>query len=177
VSSSNPPRRRLALAVLFGLCAAPALAHDSLCRPGESALFSCRVGGGKLASLCASADLGANAGTLQYRFGTRASVELAYPEPPAHPRASFRRGSIAFSGGGGDFVSFSRGVYVYTLYSAVSPAGDVEGVAVRQDGRLVANLPCTTPALDSQDNWARLYQAGLPEDGTPFTPPAPRPGR
>jgi hypothetical protein len=143
----------------------------SLCGAGEAAVFSCPVGQGKFASLCASTDLGEHSGTLVYRFGRPGALELVFPETPAHPRALFRRGSMGSAGGGGDFVRFSRGPYTYTLYADVGPAGESAGVAVSQDGQAAAHLPCRGPALDPDQNWARVYKARLPRDDTPFTPP------
>lgn len=146
-------------------------ARASLCEAGESAVFSCGVGGGKLVSLCASADLSEHAGTLAYRFGRPGRLELAFPETPAHPRTLFRRGSIASAGGSGDFVSFSRDAHTYTLWADAGPSGEHAGVAVLQEGRAVASLACLTPALNPDENWARVYKARLPREDEPFTPP------
>lgn len=193
MSSSNPrglpllrPVRsssRLRWAALAALAAgwaagAAAMAADprpTLCAAGEAAVFACPVGGGRLVSLCASADLGEHAGTLTYRFGRPGRLELSFPETPAHPKAHFRRGSIASAGGGGDFVSFSRDAHTYTLWADTGPGGEHAGVAVLKDGQTVANLPCRGPALNPDENWARVYKARLPREDAPFTPPPPAP--
>lgn len=189
MSSSNPrglplllPVRRAALAALAAGWAAGAAAMGAhprpttLCLAGEAAVFACQVGDGKLVSLCASADLGEHAGTLTYRFGRPDRLELTFPETPAHPKAHFRRGSIVSAGGGGDFVSFSRDAHTYTLWADTGPSGEHAGVAVLKDGQTVANLPCRGPALNPDENWARVYKARLPREDAPFSPPPP-PGR
>jgi hypothetical protein len=169
---------RWAALAAVAACGAGAAAADtaapsgpSLCGAGEAAVFSCPVGKGKFASLCASTDLGEQRGTLVYRFGRPGALELVFPETPSHPRELFRRGTLASAGGGGDFVRFSRGPYTYTLYADVGPAGESAGVAVSKDGQAAAHLPCRGPALDPDQNWARVYKARLPRDDTPFTPP------
>lgn len=60
------------------------------CNPHEKVVFSCPFKNGKTVSLCGSADLSKDTGTLQYRFGrVGRGLELSYPKPAEHPRENF----------------------------------------------------------------------------------------
>ena len=61
------------------LAAAP---PPTLCKQGEKEVFSCTTKARKTASLCASPDFSAKGGTLQYRYGSPAKLELQYPDTP-----------------------------------------------------------------------------------------------
>lgn len=182
MSSSNSKAssfaRRTALAAAAAGCAAwgPQAAASgaplpSLCTVVETAVFSCQVSGDKTVSLCASVDLSEHVGTLTYRFGRPGRLELVFPKAPMHPKEVFRRGTIGSAGGSGDFLSFSRGPYTYTLWADIGPAGEHAGVAVFKDGQALVSLPCRTPALNPDEHWARAYKARLPREDKPFTPP------
>jgi hypothetical protein len=67
----------------------PQLDHASHCARAEQILFSCRIRGAQIVSLCASPDLGRRRGWLQYRFGTKGKVSSSFPEDRAESRASF----------------------------------------------------------------------------------------
>jgi hypothetical protein len=67
----------LVLWLALALHAASALAENSLCRAGEINFSSCSVGN-KVASFCASKNLGAENGYFQYRFGTPKNVNLFF---------------------------------------------------------------------------------------------------
>src|SRR5687768_12828037 len=65
---------------MLTLVASIALADPvpTLCDPGTTA-FSCATGGGKVLSICASAELSTETGWIQYRFGRPGAIELAVP--------------------------------------------------------------------------------------------------
>jgi hypothetical protein len=89
---------------------------------------------------------------MQYRYGRKNNVELAYPEFSVKPVAAFTGGTMMFSGGGGAWLRFSKSPFRYTIFTGIgkwgrggSPA-EVAGIAVENDGREFANFPCRAPA-------------------------------
>jgi uncharacterized protein len=58
-------------------------AAQSHCSNEEITLFSCRLKKQKTVSVCASTNVSANAGYLQYRFGRIGQIELVLPPAPA----------------------------------------------------------------------------------------------
>jgi len=141
---------RPALAFALVLAALPAAAADAertLCRGGESVLFSCRIGA-RLLSLCTRPE----APRLSYRFGVPGRVELDYAGP-------FLRSSLPGYGGGVTSVLFSRGGYDYAVYSRARRApggGDPEtedGVTVSRAGRRLKTWVC--------DDGGAGFRAGL----------------
>ncbi|WP_158813852.1 hypothetical protein [Methylocapsa sp. S129] len=130
--------------------AAPAMAAGkavTLCKPDELVVFSCSAGV-RYASVCASKGVSKSQGTMQYRFGSPAKLELVYPAAPGKPAEDFKGGSLMFSGGGGAFLRFSNGPYEYTVFSATGKWGpnesplDEEGVAIRKDAKEFSNFVC-----------------------------------
>lgn len=155
--------RCLAALVAALVCnTASADTRPSLCQPGETAIFSCAIGG-KIASLCASGDIGPGQGRLTYRFGRKGAVELTHPEAPVPPDQAFSTAVIGDAGFAGDIVRFSRGETRYTLYSIiVKGQGERDGIRVTHDGRQLADLKCKGFALGA-DAWRLVYGAKLPK--------------
>ena len=52
-----------------------------LCDKREQVLFSCALQNASVVSLCASADVAANGGTVQFRQGSRVRAEQKFPAP------------------------------------------------------------------------------------------------
>jgi len=136
---------------LAGVTASATLARaaaPTLCRPGETVVFSCPTGT-RTASVCASAGLSASGGEMQYRFGRANAVELAFPAPGTRPADAFTTGTLMFAGGGGAWLRFETGGYRYTVFDAIGKWGrggaplGVAGVAVQKDGKEIANVRCT----------------------------------
>lgn len=155
---------RVQLVLPLLLASSPVLAdtRPSLCQAGEAAVFSCAVGG-KIASLCASAEIGPGQGSLTYRFGRKGAVELTHPDAPLPPDRAFSAAVVGDAGSAGDILRFSRGQTSYTLYSIiVKGQGEREGVLVTRDGRRLADLACTGFAL-GREGWQRVYRAKLPK--------------
>jgi hypothetical protein len=142
--------------------AARADTRPSLCQASEVAIFSCAIGS-KIASLCASPDLGPSQGSLAYRFGRKGAIELIHPEAPMPPDQAFSTAVVGDAGFAGDIVRFSRGETRYTLYSiSVRGQGDRDGILVSRAGRKLADLKCKDFALGT-DAWKLLYRAKLPK--------------
>jgi hypothetical protein len=151
-----------ALAAALACDAALAETRPSLCQPGETAVFSCAIGG-KTASLCASGDIGPGQGSLSYRFGRKGAIELTHPDKPAPPDQAFSTAVVGDAGFAGDIVRFSRGETRYTLYSIiVKGQGERDGILIARGGRRLADLTCKDFALGA-DAWKLLYRAKLPK--------------
>lgn len=166
---------RSLLIALSLLAALPAIARDRphLCNAGEFAAWSCATGG-KIASLCASANLNESDGTLTYRFGTRKKFELSYPAEGAKPQASFTGGVTGYSGGGTDYIRFTIGDIAYTLYSDYYRGREMDGITIERGGKLLSALRCRGGAVDPTEGWSRIYKAKLPRNETPWDTPAVR---
>ncbi|MCA0244636.1 MAG: hypothetical protein LCI02_27835 [Proteobacteria bacterium] len=158
--------------------AAPAApAAPSLCSAAETTVFDCPLAGGRRAAVCASADLSASAGTLQYRFGRPGKVELQWPPASAAPaadwRAGVKAGQVMYAGGGGAYLRFAAPPFDYVVYSASGRGwGRKAGVMVLKDGQQAAVRRCTAPAR-SRMNLAFKQQAGLATDEPELELPGP----
>lgn len=158
------------IAVAFLAVNIPAIAGENLCGTDEITYFSCRSKQ-KLVSLCGSARIDETKGYIQYRFGSKAAVELAFPAKGRHPLGVFSKGFIIWSHGGYEAtVNFSRGQYRYAIYSNLQ-LGSVEamnnattdlygphaGVRVYRGDKVVAEVRCTNDDFtDPRDLHGRL---------------------
>lgn len=157
---------------LIGLLAAPVWAAESHCRAQERIIFSCSLGK-KTVSVCASDDLSTTSGYLQYRFGPKDTLELAFPDvTQATPAASYVQArTLMFAGGGGGYLRFINGAHHYIVYTAIGKGwGAKDGVAVEKNGQFVTNLECRDVPL-SELSEEFFNQAGLPADQHEFRIP------
>jgi hypothetical protein len=137
--------------VLIGGAGSPAKNESqrvlpSLCDAGETPLFQCPIGQKQLA-ICA-----AKTSSVQYRFGTKKSLELSYPSDPKAGPGTLRWAETGFSGGGEMQIQFENDGAKYVVYSRMVRTGfgsdglhnpkDYLGVAVFRAGRLVSNRNC-----------------------------------
>ena len=131
------------LAAAACLASQPALATEAAACPAPShAVFACSTGT-KRVVVCASSDLSASAGGLQYRFGQRERAELIFPADVAAWRAVTRASTLSFSGGGGAVLAFDKPPYRYAVYTAIGRGwGSRAGVLVTKNGRKFASLTC-----------------------------------
>ncbi len=145
-----------------------------LCAANERVLFSCSTGA-HTASICASKALSKDA-AMQYRFGKAGSLELVYPEAGVKPADAFILGTLAFSGGGGAWLRFSKGPFRYTVFTATGKWGrggalaDAAGVAVEKDGKEFAHFPCRGGA-DGEIGPDLIEKLGLTEAAEAFDIP------
>ena len=160
------PIRTGGLAALLVLAAIrTAVAASSLCSRDEAVIFACPVGA-KLISVCASPGISPSQGYLAYRFGPPQKPEISYQN-----REMTRSGTWSFSGGGGAWLRFTRGPISYIAYTAIGRGwGTKAGVAVLQDGKLLANLPCRA-APDSEIGPDFFAHAGIADDDQAFDLP------
>jgi hypothetical protein len=111
-------------------------ADETLCRSGETVYFSCKiVRSGKLISLCGNALDKPDRFWLQYRFGSRKKLELAYPERKvSFSHSGFDVDHLRRVQGFDTEVSFSRGGWSYTVFHSMPGEGKTD----RQSGLFVA---------------------------------------
>lgn len=129
---------------LLTLTALPVWAAESLCHEREQIIFSCSLGK-KMVSVCASNDFSASKGYLQYRFGQKDALEMAFPDltEAAPASQSIQARTLMFAGGGGGYLRFINGLHHYIVYTAIGKGWGVkDGVAVEKDNQLIANLEC-----------------------------------
>ncbi|OQW40761.1 MAG: hypothetical protein A4S08_03875 [Proteobacteria bacterium SG_bin4] len=157
---------------LIGLIVTPFGAAETLCKQQEQVIFSCSLGK-KTVSVCASNDLSANSGYLQYRFGQSGRIELTLPTvPQSTPNAQFVQArTLMFSGGGGGYLRFISEPYHYIVYTAIGKGwGPKDGVAVEKNGRLIADHECRDIPV-SKFSETFFSEAGLLIDQREFNIP------
>jgi hypothetical protein len=123
-------------------------------------------------SVCASKDLAADRGYLQYRFGLPDKVEVAVPaDRSVAPANSALSGTLVFSGGGGDYLRFKAGDYDYVVYTAIGKGwGEKDGVAIEKNGKRLSHVSCKDEPVSKLG--VDFYgKAGLKEDTSDFDLP------
>ncbi|MEN9799871.1 MAG: hypothetical protein RL653_3568 [Pseudomonadota bacterium] len=97
-------------------------AAKSLCSPEETVVYSCELKNkakGEMLSLCASKDLSARTGTLQFRMGVPGAAPTAvYPEQAVHPSRAFRYGFGTQHGTDFELLDFKLGGKRHVVYSS-----------------------------------------------------------
>ncbi len=140
------------------------------CTANECVIFSCATGN-KIVSVCASADLGPQTGSLTYRFGPPGRPEISYP-PPGASRDLVKSGRWVFAGGGGAWLAFHRPPFRYIVYSAIGEGWhEKAGLAVERNGRLLTNIACRGEPSANELGPDFFNSAAIPEDPTPFELP------
>ena len=157
---------------LLALTALPVWATESLCNAQEQVIFSCSLDK-KTVSVCASNDFSANSGYLQYRFGQKDALELAFPNltESALASQSVQARTLMFAGGGGGYLRFINGQHHYIVYTAIGKGwGAKDGVAVEKNNQLIANLECQDiPVSKLSEEF--FTHAGLSADQNEFQIP------
>lgn len=145
------------------LTAGRVLQPNSLCARDERIIFSCPVKKpAKIVSLCASKNLTADQGYLQYRFGLPGKVELEFPKERTGTQQKFQythyfRAQVDLTE-----ISFSNNGYEYQITDDYNgeekPAQSIQGVMVTAPGKpKEVSLACRTkPKADYTDLQAVL---------------------
>ena len=145
------------------LTAGQALQANSLCARDERIIFSCPVKKpAKIVSLCASKNLSADQGYLQYRFGLPGKIELEFPKERTGTQQKFQythyfRAQVDLTE-----ISFSNNGYEYQITDDYSgeekPAQSTQGIMVTAPGKpKEVSLSCRTkPKADYSDLQAVL---------------------
>ena len=135
----------LALAGTAAMAADLMPASTALCSPRQQVVFHCSLGA-KSVSLCAVMD-GQRVTTLDYRYGTRAKLELTQVASTAQPFKATQ--SQLAPGARARQVWFDRGGYTYLVSQCVGGACPYSaGLAVMQDEKVVLNRRCVRTADD-----------------------------
>jgi len=136
---------------------------NSLCARDERIIFSCPVKRpAKIVSLCASKNLSADQGYLQYRFGLPGKVELEFPKERTGTQQKFQythyfRAQVDLTE-----ISFSNNGYEYQITDDYNgeekPAQSIQGIMVTAPGKpKEVSLACRTkPKADYTDLQAVL---------------------
>ena len=109
----------------------------SLCKATEQIFFNCAVKSGKIISLCASKQLTAKTGYLQYRFGKIGALELQFPEKLEGSQSAFRYDHYFRPRVDRSDIVFKNAGYEYTVFDDWE--GDVKP-EIRQSGVSVVSL-------------------------------------
>jgi len=143
------------LSALLTWSTAGACAGSALCAPEERTLWECPASK-KTYALCASADLSANSGYLQYRTGAADRVEFTIPVAKRHPKGRFLYTNYW------RFVrlTFENGAYAYEVEEQlVGPTT----VRVTRAGKLASEFQCSNASrtLMSTDVMKLFDEAGV----------------
>jgi hypothetical protein len=121
----------LALAPIFASTAA----SETLCLAEEEVIFSCQAKH-KTYEICASKDITATSGYMQYRAGSKGKVEFAYPKQRVAPAGKFRFSLLPR----GAQLLFQDGEFTYEI---VEPLIGTPRIWVsREDRRLILAAEC-----------------------------------
>lgn len=171
--------RRVLFTSILSLFAAGVQADD-LCRKGEKVFFSCKIKQSeKLVSVC-GVTTDRVATVLQYRFGTKRRMELAYPPDGESPAKRFQMEHVRsnYGDGGGQFYDvlyFKSGSYYYSVMSG-SHSNENGEYEVTREISVYAKDPWNSPAVRTLqcmetggvDNLLHLYN--LIGEGAPILP-------
>ncbi len=138
------------IALLLAVASFGAGAAPTLCQSSEVVAFSCEVGRShKIVSLCASADLSAERGSLTYRFGLPGHIELEFPRAGTQSSAKqFRQAHYFRYQTDRTEVTFKLGEYSYAVFSyfeADLKPDTMQGVRVTR-GKKESTLSCSSQA-------------------------------
>jgi hypothetical protein len=116
------------------------LQPNSLCARDERIIFSCPVRKpAKIVSLCASKNLTADGGYLQYRFGLPGRVELEYPKDRTGTQQKFQYTHYFRARVDLTEISFNIDGYEYQITDDYNgeekPAQSIQGVSVKAPGK------------------------------------------
>ena len=106
------------------------------CAESEVVIWSCSKKE-KVYSICASKDLGAEVGYMQYRAGRIGKTEFTFPSREIHPRGQFTFSLLPRGAG----ISFTNGEYMYFIAELLT--GETV-INVEKDGSPLAEINCTS---------------------------------
>jgi hypothetical protein len=145
------------------LTVAQALQPNSLCARDERIIFSCPIRRpAKIVSLCASKNLTADQGYLQYRFGLPGKVELEFPKDRTGTQQKFQYMHYFRARFDLTEISFNIDGYEYQITDDYNgeekPEQIIQGVSVKAPGKdKETSLSCRTkPKADYTDLQAVL---------------------
>ena len=132
------------------LVSGPCLAADrpratsGLCEAHETTYFQCSAAKARSISLCGAAD-----GALQYRFGRRQAVELAFPADTKEGAKSFRYAHYFRARTDRYEIRFENQGVEYVLFDYQESDHREAGVRVTTDDGKEREVACTGPVKSS----------------------------
>ena len=148
-------RSRIIVVVATTLFCMSSLAQGNLCTKDESMVWSCSTKE-KIYSLCASRNLSATAGYLQYRAGKGVKPEFAFPDSLQHPKGHFllrleRRGAS---------LKFMNADYEYWIYEPLAGSTTID---VSKGGKFIGTVTCdwSTNTLTLTETQNRFQVIGI----------------
>ena len=120
----------LAMAASLPSMAAP----GTLCSTDEEIIFTCNTKR-KTYEICASRDLGATSGYMQYRAGSNGKVEFVYPKRRMLPTGKFKFVLLAR----GAQLSFQNDEFTYEI---VEPLIGTPQIWVSQKDKSLSSIEC-----------------------------------
>lgn len=127
----------------------------SLCEANEQTIWSCSTVKNKLASVCASKDLTADSGYVQYRFGILGKIELEFPKDRDGSQKAFKYSRYTRPLVTMLRLSFENAGVVYEIHdddnAEEKPPVRATYIEV-QDGGKISTLQCRLPDAGSLMN-------------------------
>ena len=141
------------------LTGAPSLlaAPQTLCSPNEDVVFSCSAKR-KTYEICASKDLSATSGYMQYRAGSNGKVEFRYPDKRVAPAGRFKLSLLPR----GAQLTFRNGKFTYEI---VEPLIGQTRIWVSRGDRAIQATECqnSTESLTLTATQNRFKSLGIYE--------------
>lgn len=125
--------------------------QPSLCTAEEDSIFWCETKA-KRFELCASKNLSASEGYMQYRAGTGGSPAFRFPEPLAHPRGNF----VLLLYGWGTQLKFQNAETTYKISESVK--GYATRIVVERKGKADVEIPCGGSDTLTLTSTIRLFE-------------------
>ncbi len=152
------------LLIAMSLTASPAIAQ-SLCTAKEIVVFTCKAKG-ELVSACASRDISAHGGYLQFRIGKGHRVDVSYP---ASRKRTSNIGTFGYAyvgqGPPGHHVLLADGHNVYGIITTDGRGpqygGDETAFVWQYDGKTAASRVCDNLASPTDAGLDLLEKAGF----------------
>src|SRR6478735_6945029 len=106
----------------------------SLCKAQEQSVFWCETRTRRF-ELCASANLSASGGYMQYRAGAQGKADFQFPDSASHPRGNFELRMTAK----GTVLTFQNARTTYEIYEAARGGATI---SVTSEGKARVDIPC-----------------------------------
>ena len=168
----RPALAAASAALLLAACTVAAPAADAgstavqqgvpACAGGEAVVFACATGTDRGVAICGSQD------GAQLRYIE--TDEDGGTGPDASRAASFRSGTLMYSGGGGAYLRVDRDGLEHTVYTGIGRGWEKAGVVVQEGGRTVRELACEGE-VTSLIGPELFDRASIPADGSGFEIP------
>jgi hypothetical protein len=128
----------------------------SLCTAQEESIFWCNART-KRYEICASADLGAATGYMQYRAGSKGRVDFAYPARERGPLGVFELGLLAK----GTRLSFQNGPVLYEIYQPLAGRASIDVTRPGQGSVTAAQCVSDSDTLSLTSTMRRFQALGI----------------